>query len=182
VHQEPICKSSPFFKAALGRNWAEKQDGIVRLPTHSAKTFQVYNQWLYRRWIYPPATGDWPCLVDAYLLGEYLQDMNFTDTIMDTMLTLLGRVSLEAYKDIQKIYNNTKYGSPLRRLVVDLTVWRKGHIAWASEEMTQWPTEFVQSMALGLSKRIEYSETMRHFRDPTNNGISSCRYHCHGEE
>ena len=47
VHNELICHHTPFFQAATNGCWVEARSGIVKLPEHEPKAFEVFEHWLY---------------------------------------------------------------------------------------------------------------------------------------
>ncbi|KAF2094513.1 hypothetical protein NA57DRAFT_80317 [Rhizodiscina lignyota] len=42
VHQNLLLKSSTFFRNAINGPWKEGEEGIVRLPAHTPKSFKIY--------------------------------------------------------------------------------------------------------------------------------------------
>jgi hypothetical protein len=93
VHEQLICASSEFFKAAMGREWRESEERLVRLLSCQAKAFQIYVQWLYSGRLYASQCGGPELKIEAekcnfmqgYLLGDYLQDINYKDTLLDAL-------------------------------------------------------------------------------------------------
>ncbi|EME38705.1 hypothetical protein DOTSEDRAFT_28923 [Dothistroma septosporum NZE10] len=47
VHKATICARSPYFAAACSMKWEQGQEGVVRLPNHSPKAFDMIVHWLY---------------------------------------------------------------------------------------------------------------------------------------
>ncbi len=47
VHEDLICRSSEFFKAAVSKGWKEEQDREVYLPEQQPLAFQTYLQFIY---------------------------------------------------------------------------------------------------------------------------------------
>jgi hypothetical protein len=193
VHENLLRKSSPFFEAALGREWLESEERVVRLPTNGAKAFQVYSQWLYTGRLHTRLSSDrkikyglreeWKCLVSAYLLGEYLQEITFRDSVMDAMqewVQLYTTMSINAYESATEIYDNTSSGSPLRLLVTDLTVWRANDLFWIEEQQFRLPPEFTWSLAIGLRTRLTGRESSLEVDEPFARRRDTCHYHCHG--
>ena len=192
IHENLLRKSSPFFEAALGREWLESEERVVRLPTNGAKAFQVYSQWLYTGRLHTRASSDrlsfheekeeWDCLVGAYLLGEYLQEITFRDSVMDAMqewVQLCHYTSFNVYEQATEIYDNTSSGSPLRLLVTDLTVWRAFDHFWIEEQKLLFPPEFAWSLATGLWTRLTGRASLLGDNEPFAERKDTCYYHCH---
>jgi len=91
VHEKLICESSEFFKATLGRDWRESKERLVKLPSFEAKEFQIYVQWLYtgRLHVSAPGSGstkssaDKSNITNGYTLGDFLQDTDYRDTLLE---------------------------------------------------------------------------------------------------
>jgi hypothetical protein len=143
VHEDPIRASSLFFQAAFLRPWRESQERIVRLPECDATAFQIYTHWLYSGLLCAipsgasSSTGASSSLVRGYLLGDYLLDTNYKDIIMDGLVEwnkdagVAQRLTfLNSWINI--VDDKTRQDSPLRKLLVDITVWDVAHPWWAS--------------------------------------------------
>jgi hypothetical protein len=91
VYESFFRSSSGFFEAALSNDWTEAHDRIVELPECTLPNFQIYHQWLLSKRLHTrfgsqqqPEVArqlEWNALIDAYLLGDYLQDINYKDTL-----------------------------------------------------------------------------------------------------
>lgn len=141
VHENLVRESSIFFKGMLAHNWKESTDRIVLLPYDDPIIFNIYVQWKYKGKILS-ATADqddenqeeWLRLVQAYVLGDKLQDAAFKDAVLDSIIAK-SNVAVNGfhYFPIQNIttfiYANTVPKSPLRRLIVDQHVYH-GQATW----------------------------------------------------
>lgn len=185
--------SSPFFEAALCREWLESQEGVVRLPAGDADAFQIYSQWLYtrrlhthpgsRRHIFVKIKEEWARLVRAYLLGEFLQDTVFRDSVIDAMQEWAQNclsMSAYAYQQATEIYDKTSSASPLRHLVADLTAWRQTNAFLVDEQRLLLPPEFVWDLAKSLWARLVVSGSGLVVEEPVEKHRGTCYYHCHG--
>jgi hypothetical protein len=191
VHENLIRLSSRFFDAALIHDWKESQERIVRLPDCNVRAFRIYVQWLYTSQLHTKthfshasATEDqweWANLVKAYLLGDYLQDIDFKDTIMDAMIEWgheADRKCINAppHSSVE-IYQQTSNTSPLRKFVVDFTTRSLIDSFHVSMSDFQFPSDFLAAVVTNLAERI------RPGNDVTSDfvGKKYCQYHCHGE-
>lgn len=148
VHQDRICKASPFFKAACSREWLEGQTGIIRLPELSSKYFCHYVDSVYsdrvnlhelKQDLIERATNDryteeekeikiiWiPVhLAHAYckvwVIADYLRDTACKNACMEVLLINMNRLGYFGLfrKTIDFVAENTATDSPLFRWMVD---------------------------------------------------------------
>lgn len=146
IHEDLIRQNSPFFEAAVSKDWKESRKRKVRLPEERKGVFSVYQHWVYAKRI---RAGDIPkqykdgeylkhgtakcnkiwafidtrleLLVSAYVLGDRLRDPNFSDAIIDAVITIERNYNVKPILLTRTISQNTPDGSPLRRLVVGTT-------------------------------------------------------------
>lgn len=141
IHQNLVCESSMFFRSMLTHKWKESADRIVLLPYDDPITFNVYAEWKYTGKILSSIADqddtnqeEWLHLVQAYILGDKLQDGPFKDAVLDSIIAK-SNVAVNGfhYFPIQNIttfiYANTIPNSPLRRLLVDQHVFH-GRASW----------------------------------------------------
>ncbi|KAI4704423.1 hypothetical protein J4E81_001489 [Alternaria sp. BMP 2799] len=188
VHEDPIRASSAFFQTAFRHEWLESQERVVRLPECDATAFQIYTHWLYSGLLCAipsgasSSNGVSSSLVSGYLLGDYLQDGNYRDTIMDALIEW-NRTTDAAQRAsfltswTNTVYDKTREGNPLQKLLVDITVWDAPHNWWASV-IAKMPASHVQDVCLCLSARYKAAGA----KNPLRPGISSCVYHSHGHK
>lgn len=133
VHQNLLCKNSPFFDAALRNDWTEAETRVVPLPEARPEVFSVYQSWLLQQTIFSAAPEqadeEWSILIEAYVLGERLGDVNFKDAIMDAVLEKRKEEDTVPTTQISTIYEGTPTGSSLRKWIVDMIV-RHGTSEW----------------------------------------------------
>ncbi|KAE9963886.1 hypothetical protein BLS_008835 [Venturia inaequalis] len=201
VHEDLFRANSPFFEAALGRDFIEAHDRIVKLPEHTPEAFQVYLRWVYARRIVIPITGDGEEMVKfsimcrAYVLGDILQDVDFKDALIDA---IIHRVLLDYYwpsKEAKYVYENTIKDAPLRRLLAAMTaadglgVWDGNleHLINSvyGEEAQKYNTvEFLCDVMRLMHERMEASTSRRSAEDEDDElewFEKTCRYHEHIE-
>ncbi|KAF2643924.1 hypothetical protein P280DRAFT_514907 [Massarina eburnea CBS 473.64] len=194
IYESLICSSSRYFDAALGSDWAEAQDRVIHLTEYPAHTFEIYMQWLFSNNVHSlgvvpdghsTVLSEWSVLVEAYLLGDYIQDTKFKDTVIDAMFSCAINIPLS--DDLQKpcmsadeIYHNTPRHSPLQRLVVDLTVAREGPGFWSEEHEYELPTAFLKDMLAELAIVAAGGFPLEPSEAPRLSCL--CKYHCHGDD
>ena len=110
------------------------QEGRVPLPNDDPAVFALYFQWVYRGRIFSSQdTGDTggnreeiSLLVDAYVFGEKLQDRDFRDAVIDSLIHAVDTPDAQDLKwyptsaAIDSAYIGTPEGWPLRKLLVDM--------------------------------------------------------------
>ena len=90
VHERLICETSEFVKRAMGGEWKESRQRLIRLPDQSPRVFHIYVQWLYLH-VLPTrddsehSYGEYDQLARAYILGDILLDTSFRDAVIDAM-------------------------------------------------------------------------------------------------
>lgn len=189
VHKDLLCNKSPFFSAAVNDHWKEGQEGRVPLPNDDPAVFALYIQWIYRGRIFSRQdmgdTGgnqqEIKLLVDAFVLGEKLQDQDFKDAVIDSLVYAVDTPDEQDKKwyptpsAVDSAYRGTPESSPLRRLMVDMHFFH-GHPEWLDET---YNTEFLRDVArLFLQDRSDYVTRA----DRTTAQVAGCTYHCHEAE
>jgi hypothetical protein len=192
THEQLISASSDYFKAALGRDWRDAKERLVKLPLCDPKAFQIYVQWLYSGPLYaasskdPTPTIDWAIVTQGYLLGDYLQDSNYKDTVLDVMRERIkscniSECTLLVLGYVKEIFQETSSQAPIRRLLVDTAVWCLENAFWRGHTC-DLPGEFTQDAV------IVFSDRFRPVNRATNPFVvgsrvqDTCQYHCHGEK
>nr|POE99364.1 hypothetical protein CFP56_52757 [Quercus suber] len=188
VHKDLLCEHSAFFKAALSEPWKEGQENTVTLPTDDADIFDLYAHWIYHWKIYSreltsvsgPDSDECSILVSAFLFGEKVQDGNFKDATIDALIASVsipggdGKRWYPTGSTIQRAYEGTPDGSPLRRLLLDMYV-HQGAATWVSQECG---IDFV----VDLAKELFPLRRPLHEPNPTDAKASSCSYHHHKDD
>lgn len=152
LHHDIVAKSSDFFDKALNGRFAEK-DGQVKLPHEDARLFAIYAHWLYfgpsaivRKTGTGQAVGDkWldgeketqhelPIMtkVKLYVLGEMLQDDQFRDDVMDSLISWCSKEGTWPTSCVPFVEKNLPESSPMRKFLVR---------AWAVEGGPRWFTK-----------------------------------------
>jgi hypothetical protein len=188
VHEDPIRASSKLFQVDLCRPWRESNERIVRLPVYEATAFKIYVHWLYSGLLCATPVGARSSisvsssLVRGYLLADYLQDSNYQDNIMDSLVEWNRNAEAAECMSflsswIRVVDKKTCEGNPLQKLLVDVVVWKTTRDWWGSV-IAEMPVKFVYSVCLGLSAR---NQAQRTAISPFSK-VSGCSYHSHGDE
>ena len=187
VHENLICTSSDFFKRLRTGEWKEANERTTKFEEDNPNVFQLYLHWLYRGTL--PIRNDAPgrignaeyeCLAEAYVLGDKLQDGDFQDVIVDTIVDKCsskasdGRSWFPVGPAIQHVYDHTVESSKVRRLLVDLYV-SHGSGNWLRdwEKSSDIPGDFLFEIATNLLDKRKNNPTIK---------SSLCEYHQHGPD
>lgn len=185
VHRDLLSSRSPYFAAAAKEEWKEGQDCRVPLPDDEHVAVEFYVQWIYAGKIFSrPSANDEDStelldLVGAFIFGEKVQDADFRDAVIDSLIASVHTLDEKeecwypAGSTIDKAYDGTPEGSPLRRLMVDFHL-HHGRRAWLIDVKS---VDFMRDLAgeLYLDRDRERQT------DPTASHLKSCGYHLHGE-
>lgn len=102
VHEDVLCRSSSFLEAACDEKWNNSNAKVITLPDVSPDTFLLYVDWLYNGpldldegYVYlnepsmPALCEILDQALSAYVLGQFLQDITFSNELIDAILTNL---------------------------------------------------------------------------------------------
>lgn len=182
-----IRGSSDFFNKALGNEWKEATERVVKLPEDKLDIFRLYMHWLYcdtipTKTTKPKLDNEHKRLAKAYILGDKVQDLGFCDAIMDAIIHKMysaGGGKGHAHPNINTIvyvYKRTLPSSKLRQVYAALHAYHADetwHNKWAKRD--ELPKDFLLDMAMLY---VDKSANM----NPLNLFESTCKYHQHGSE
>jgi hypothetical protein len=149
VIQSIATRSSKFFQAAMSRDWKEALEKRVMLPETEVRVFEGYLQWLYTGDI-AVAHGSFHEEVEFYILGDFLHDIKFRNTVLESLIARCHEETLVPSAPlVQFAWDNTPSDSLLRQTILELwsTVSFRKSITWLLEpnlEKPLYPREFVQ--------------------------------------
>jgi hypothetical protein len=179
--------------AALSGNWKEKEENTVKLPDHEPEDFGIYAKWLYAGRIFMSKSGDiyktknkqtgetiknsleysrWGRL---YMLGDFLQDIDFKDAIVDAMIDLIILDNSWPSNLSSKVYPYSTMASPHRKFVVDVFS-RSTEKNLDNMRNNDLPSGFLVDLILAKnSKKDDKNATNETWLKPKN----ACDYHEH---
>ncbi|KAI4627127.1 uncharacterized protein J4E87_004469 [Alternaria ethzedia] len=190
VHEWLIRESSTLIHATLLSDQSERKERTISLPDYKPKDFKIYMQWLYTERVLmesgldDEAQMDASCqsLIKGYLLGCHLGDEMYRDTIMDFLLEWNYQICTSyrhrpIFESVKTVFDSTELGDPLRKFMVDFTVWNASHDFWV-KNYEDFPDHFVAMVSIGHSFRSHYGG------DPPISSVKKrpCLYHCHTDE
>ncbi|QDS75896.1 hypothetical protein FKW77_002467 [Venturia effusa] len=130
IHETIVRQQSPFFEKALSCEcYKECQERVVKLPNHIPAAFEVYINWANGHRVHLPSRlhgeeGDrisW-LLIHAYILGDYLQDVDFKDAVIDALIHFCLTANWIPYGTLQFIWENTAPDARLRHVITAIMV------------------------------------------------------------
>jgi len=132
VYEKVITKASGFFEEELDREFKMSRERTVSLPNDTPEVFSVYKHWLYSHAIFSQMTEaqnkkqswkEFTLLSDTYMFGEKIQDSDFKDAVLDSLIEKAMEEVQYPSHILPAIYEGTQDGSPLRRFMVDFFAW-----------------------------------------------------------
>jgi hypothetical protein len=130
IHEGILTLSSKFFAAALRHDWRERTTNTIHLPTVNPRHFVIYMKWLYTCQLFIKfpddekegnhTTEEYPRWDALYKLGDFLQDDDSKDCLVDAALERIKHTNSVPYHIHKMIYNNSAKESVHRMFVVDL--------------------------------------------------------------
>ncbi|KAG9533474.1 hypothetical protein KCU93_g338, partial [Aureobasidium melanogenum] len=137
LHKGLLCFYSDFFRAAFEGAFKEAHENKIELPDVFVDVFEAFQVWLYSRSLRDPKDhGDsstrpqlLPHRILAYLwvFGDKYQIPLLQNDSADALLGKLDQENLFATFVVHVAYQSTMQGSPLRRLAIDLCVYKMEH-------------------------------------------------------
>jgi hypothetical protein len=191
------CETSRFFKAACNGSWKESEENMVRLPETDMDTFRTYKGWLYTGELDIRKSPDSPLqgyaeslskensipaftdLINAYVLGEFLEDAKFRNVAVDQAIKVKTEVGWgPSVGNVCDLFQRASHDCKLNNFFVDC--WATCSIADGrlQDLAREFPTEFWVRMAIRSHEDMFMTFAARR---PEKRG--RCHYHDHlGEE
>jgi hypothetical protein len=201
VHIDVINDHTDYFRSHMNFDRTLNGDGstadaacVISLSDHDPEAFALWRTWIYTGKLailpetpFPPESVDertahYSILAHAYVLGDYLVDVAFMNAIADVyVLNARGidntRALYPSNEEIGVLYDGTSPDSPIRKLLVDIWMYR-GKVEWLEKETEEGilPREFLVEVVRELLKlkKLKEGETMsrpwkmthRQYHDP----------------
>lgn len=186
LHEEVLCASSPFFRAALSRHgFLECKERVVRLPELDPKVFNLYTQWSYTGKVasLQPRESDRGGtkrrqeLARLYVVAQFLGDTRLRNAIVD--IWIANDRSTDKGPGVELIsflYENTPQDCPLMRLIKD---WHVCHPQgdWLARTHHELPKQFLVDLAVSWAIN---NRDGKGALNPTR--ARHCTYHEHDAE
>jgi hypothetical protein len=194
VDKALLERHSPLFKTALAHTaWAKGPDNEVTLPDCNPQAFKVYIEWLHRdrTQLTPENTlsdehGEHLYLTDwakIYAMGDHLQDIDFKDAVIDVLLGMFKHNQTFPKLLPGYIYPYSGYGSPHRKLVMDVFMagdgWSRMTKRSAASELEGDPKDFLVDLIFKMSPLSSGRVPIDKYREAWKMPENGCEYHEH---
>lgn len=156
THEDRLCQSSDYFKAALSKDWVEGQKREVNFEDKDVGSVISYIDWLYADRLPEDIPGlinglFWVELAHLYIFGEYVQDAHFCNAVLSMMIDCIDRTRFPIAAEATKvIYDGTVAGSPLQRFVAYVYAHDAAKQWFMGEQ--EYPNKFLMNVAAQLAK------------------------------
>lgn len=159
LHKDLAINKAGFFENAFRNEWKESSENTVHLPDHKPEHFQIFFLWTYSRRIYTSeprkvsdGTTEWDSLAGAWALGAYLQAADFQDAVTDAIIETAGNDVAARHTMHETIYANSVAGAPIRKLLVDIAVWRWDSTLLEEQDNGAAWADFFRDLSIALVK------------------------------
>ncbi|THX02320.1 hypothetical protein D6D13_08371 [Aureobasidium pullulans] len=191
VHKELLCFYSDFFRAAFNGSFKEATEGRIELPDAQLDVFEIFQVWLYSRSLLntedlqdQPDYQKYPSfstLARLWVFGDKYQIPLLQNCAADAILQYTKDKNRFCTNVLKTAYDHTMEGSPLRRLAIDILVFRMVHEEAANSILREgllytWSKESLVDFARGISKAWMLGLPHRKFPEQ-----GKCHYHIHAE-
>lgn len=191
MHRSHLANTSPFFQAALQKEWKEGREGAILLPEDDADAMNAFLHYAYMAEIpckrkYSDDSTDeayhdpeWLLLAKLYVLGEKYQHTRLKDVVASSIISKsrvrdhAGGMSFPSPSAIDIIYKGTTPASRIRRLILDFHA-TDGGMDWL--DGAEHNAEFVLDLARDLFRSLDWMRDMGSMETPL---IHTCDYHEH---
>ena len=184
MHKDILCRSAPYFKAALEGGFKESKDQILELPDDDPTAFSHFQLWLYTGTILQSHESakdiSWDVLISLYLFGDVRGIPGLQNEAIDVLIDKSDAMNQIVFYQLPRIYKNTLDGSPLRKLVVDLFTYKKVILTddfWFHEERKPC---YSQQFLIDLAKSL-YEDRARYKTKDTEFKAVRSNYHIHND-
>jgi hypothetical protein len=194
THETLVRVSSAFFENALSKERKGNQDRVIRLPDVFIEAFPIYAKWLYSGRFYAVKENDevrhkstgtietreftrWD---DCYERGNFLQDVDFKDAMIDVMIEHMIDDNMLHLSLPDNIYKNSGPDSAHRKFAVDTVIHLWGEELLVAKYLFRklhpvgYLNDLIVAMAEHLREGMEKKSIAKFFRDK-----DPCDYHVH---
>ncbi|SMR62397.1 unnamed protein product [Zymoseptoria tritici ST99CH_1E4] len=122
VHKDILCHYSGYFKGALRGHFIEATTGNISLPTDDPDTFEAFVYWThFRRMPVLEPRETLTMLSQLWVFGDARAVPLLQNEAIAELVLIASKHERSFPVDIVPyIYENTRLGSPLRRVIIDL--------------------------------------------------------------
>jgi hypothetical protein len=192
IHETLLRAQSGFFDTALKKEWTEGQDRKVDLPETAVADFKIWMKWLYTGRVYVAVTDETLLLDNTkaaedefynerslYALGDFLQDPDFKDAIIDAIIDSMVAYMKHPLMLADHIYLHSAVGSSHRLLPQDIFIncWAREDWGHGGANTKDFLTDVLKVLAPNVLHGVKATNTATFFANR-----DTCKYHEHGPD
>lgn len=193
IHKDLLVKHSEFYKAALNEIWKEGTECTVKLPNDDPEHFKIFAAFLYTGHVHTSTEGEvksaepdrvfpvdteWIRICQSWALGQKLLSVSFKDACTDAFVAKMHESQRYPSDLHTTIYAHGPAQCGMKRLCVDVAVWKWSDTAMNGGIMNGGYVEFWYSVAAALHKS-KFSGLQGTSPFAVQN---TCGYHDHGKD
>ena len=159
VHKGLLVYYSAYFRGALEGNFKEAKEHTIYMDDEDANLFRLVKAWMYTQHIADTLGEEIEYIFELfalYIFGEKRMIPKLRHYAISTIIEGLKMLKKMPNNDqlITYVYENTSESNPLRKLLVDLNVYRLDHTTW--EPPAALPTEFLLDVIKEMRRATEF--------------------------
>lgn len=175
IHKDLLTFYSDYFHAAFDGSFKEATEGKISLHDGSEDVFDIVNQLLYSRLL---ADGEgsklsWDKLVRLWLFGDKYIIPFLQNSTMDALIKKNNTERRVPTSHVEKIWEKTLPSSPLRKFILDRTVYKMKFASFKDYEH-HWTREALVDLIEAYTLKEDTEVLDLPVRD-------KCYYHIHKE-
>jgi hypothetical protein len=163
------------------------------MPETLARIFEIWVKWLYTGRIFLATETDsttsadskgnvsyeWMRWARCYALGDFLQDSDFKDAIVDAIVEAFLACKQAPFDLPSYIYPHSLEGSAHRKLAVDVQInfWNRERLGRADEYPDRFLLDVLTEICPKLATGMKYQCVEKYF-----DLKDTCKYHDHGPD
>ena len=136
VNEDLLKRHSEFFRAALSRDWKEKEERCVKLPEDDPETFKLFVPFAYTGKVFSARENDfrqneygtghtdreYRRISTAWELADKVASTSFKDALVNTLVAKVTRTARYPMGMQDTIYPVSQAQAGIRKLLVDIAV------------------------------------------------------------
>ena len=183
VHKFLVCRTAPYFQAALNGSFKEAAEQTITMPEQSPETIERFVLWVYTGKLLEgnEEAGDLTPmrLADIYIVGDIYGIPELQNSAMDCLVAWVIANWKFPAGILTRVYEHTPKDCRLQRFIVERAATKykfheKGK--WLENNISLFPQQYLMDIVRELS-RHRWGIT-----DDIDWNNLGCRYHVHPED
>ena len=193
IHKDLLVKHSAFFASAFNNdNWKESNNGRMIMEEDASRVFDVFVRFIYLGKLFTMKTGErsespdgfagsdqeWARLEKCWVLGEKLLSPSFKDAVTDAAIAKCHESKQWPVDIHQVVYRSSAGPCGMRRLLVDIAVWKWSDCTMSSRPQHVDYMQFFFDVAVAMNQ-LKHNGVKG---APPFSKVDACFYHDHGDD